>query len=94
MNDVDRKLLDAFNELSMSVIKRLEIIPNASTTQDEFYKGIEMLTQVEHLKLDLIGRCREQLTLEKESLQVLPNTFVELPPVTDSVQPIYGCPIN
>ena len=40
MNDIDRKLLDAFNELSMSVIKRLEIIPNASTTQDEFYKGI------------------------------------------------------
>ena len=93
MNDISKQILDELNNKTQSLIKLLnkEIEPT-----DKSFTILDLLQKIEDLKTTIIQNCSNQFDLECKEIKAVPTIFPNsnLPPVTDKVQPLYGCPID
>ena len=94
MNDISKQILNELNSKTQSLVKLLnsEIEPT-----DKSFTILDLLQKIEDLKSTIIQNCSNQFDLECKEIKAVPTTtFINsnLPPITDTVQPVYGCPIN
>lgn len=93
MNDVSKQILDELNHKTQSLVVLLnkEIEPT-----DKSFTILDLLQKIEDLKTTIIQNCSNQFDLDCKEIKAVPTTFPNsnLPPVTDRVQPLYGCPVD
>lgn len=93
MNDISKQILNELNSKTQSLIELLnkEIEPT-----DKSFTILDLLQKIEDLKSTVIQNCSNQFGLECKEIKAVPTTFPNsnLPPVTDKVQPLYGCPMD
>lgn len=93
MNDVSKQILDELNHKTQSLVVLLnkEIEPT-----DKSFTILDLLQKIEDLKTTIIQNCSNQFDLDCKEIKAVPTTFPNsnLPPITDKVQPVYGCPVD
>ena len=94
MNDISKQILDELNNKTQSLVVLLnkEIEPT-----DKSFTILDLLQKIEDLKSTIIQNCSNKFDLDCKELKALPTTTFpnsNLPPVTDTVQPLYGCPFD
>ena len=94
MNDISKQILDELNHKTQSLIKLLN---NEIEPADKSFTILDLLQKIEDLKSTIIQNCSNQFDLECKEIKAVPTTTFlnsNLPPITDTVQPVYGCPID
>ena len=93
MNDINKQILDELNNKTQSLIK---ILNSEVEPSDKSFNILDLLQRIEDLKTTIIQNCSNQFDLDCKEIKAVPTTFPNsnLPPVTDKVQPLYGCPID
>jgi hypothetical protein len=94
MNDISKQILNELNSKTQSLVELLnkEIEPT-----DKSFTILDLLQKIEDLKSTIIQNCSNQFDLECKEIKAVPTTTFpnsNLPPITDTVQPVYGCPID
>ena len=94
MNNINKQILDELNHKTQSLI---EILNKEIEPTDKSFNIFDLLQKIEDLKTTIIQNCSNQFDLECKEIKAVPTTTFpnsNLPPVTDRVQPLYGCPID
>lgn len=94
MNNINKQILDELNHKTQSLI---EILNKEIEPTDKSFNILDLLQKIEDLKTTIIQNCSNQFDLECKEIKAVPTTTFpnsNLPPVTDKVQPLYGCPID
>ena len=94
MNNINKQILDELNHKTQSLI---EILNKEIEPTDKSFTILDLLQKIEDLKSTVIQNCSNQFDLECKEIKAVPTTTFpnsNLPPITDTVQPVYGCPIN
>lgn len=94
MNDISKQILDELNSKTQSLIK---ILNNETEPADKSFTILDLLQKIEDLKTTIIQNCSNQFDLDCKEIKAVPTTTFpnsNLPPITDTVQPLYGCPLD
>lgn len=94
MNNISKQILNKLNSKTQSLI---ELLNNEIEPTDKSFTILDLLQKIEDLKSTVIQNCSNQFDLECKEIKVVPtHTFSNsnLPPITDTVQPVYGCPLD
>lgn len=94
MNDTSKQILDELNHKTQSLVVLLnkEIEPT-----DKSFTILDLLQKIEDLKSTVIQNCSNKFDLDCKEIKAVPTTtFINsnLPPITDKVQSVYGCPFD
>lgn len=94
MNNINKQIIDELDNKTQLLIKLLnkEIEPT-----DKSFTILDLLQRIEDLKTTIIQNCSNQFDLDCKEIKAVPTTTFpnsNLPPITDRVQPLYGCPID
>lgn len=94
MNDISKQILNELNHKTQSLI---EILNKEIEPTDKSFNILDLLQRIEDLKSTIIQNCSNQFDLECKEIKVVPtHTFSNsnLPPITDTVQTVYGRPFD
>ena len=89
MNDINRKIIDSLNRKAEKLVEKFN---DETEITDDSFKILNLLQNIEDLKSTIIQNCSNQFDLECKEIKAIPTTT--LPPITDGVQPLYGCPFD
>lgn len=94
MNDISKQILDELNNKTQSLI---EILNNEVEPSDKSFTILDLLQRIEDLKTTIIQNCSNRFDLDCKEIKAIPTTTFpnsNLPPITDRVQSLYGCPLD
>ena len=91
MNNISKQILDELNNKTQSLI---EILNSEIEPTDKSFTILDLLQKIEDLKSTIIQNCSNQFDLDCKEIKAVPTTTFpnsSLSPVTDTIQPLYGC---